>query len=259
MTRDDGAADVEARDHGVGPGHEHHGHGDSPSEVLVAVVLLVWAALFWTLVLTGEWSRFIAARVMWIAPVSAVLLTVVGLCLLLLRPRGSRPRAAIERGAVLRAACMMLPAVIVLAVPLNTLSTYAAERRNAFAAGNWAGSDFSDQQEIGFQQLVGARESGELLQKLKAREGEEVTLVGMVSEPAEGSFRLIRFVIACCVVDASVADVTVEVAAGEHGEPDAWVQVTGQLGFDDEGMPRLENAVVEATEEPDPPFLYPGV
>lgn len=229
-----------------------HAHVAPVSRSLVATVLLAWAAVFWILWITGEWSRFIGARVAWIVPVAALLLTLAGLAPLMLRGSG-RPDARPTRSALIQAACMILPALLVLAVPMNTLSTYAAERRNAFGANS---VEVQEGQTLSFQQLFAGQEPGTVRDALKAREGERIELVGMVSAPADGSFSLIRFVVACCVVDASVVKVPVLSTAPQAS--DTWVRVTGELGFDDSGSPQVVNAEIRPTEEPDPPFLYPG-
>ena len=239
--------------------HEHGAGGGADAGLpasLSAVVLLVWAALFWMLFLTGDWSRFIAARVMWIVPVAAALLTVAGLAIIVLAG-AERPRP-VGRRELVRAACLILPALIVAAVPLNTLSTYAAERRSAFAgAASWVTPELSDSDPLTFQHLIAAQGSETMSAALRERQGESVELLGMVTDVRGGEFTLTRFVVACCVVDAAVVNIEVH-GDRSPGEVDSWVRVTGALGFDEEGTPVLEEAVAEPAEEPNPPYLYPG-
>ncbi|TNM41952.1 hypothetical protein FHP29_08245 [Nocardioides albidus] len=155
--------------------------------------------------------------------------------------------------------------LVVLAVPIDPLSSFAAERRSAYSSATFASvAPPAKGESLTFQQLVAASGSEETRAALADREGEEVELVGLVTEPERSGFLLTRFVVACCVVDATVAQVQMRPrdAASleelEELEENAWVRVTGRLALDDEGLPRLDDARVEPTERPDPPYLYPG-
>lgn len=256
--RDDGHDEGEDRG---GSFHDPHrdrpgGHGGALPSLLSGAVLLVWAAVFWALVITGSWSQFLAARVAWIAPIAAVLLTLAGAGALW-ADRGERLPTFGGR-TLLQLGCLMLPAALVLGVPLSALSSFAAERRNSFAGAQaWAATELGSADEVSFQHLVAAQESTDMLAVLQERRGEPVELLGVITERGSGAFTLTRFVVACCVVDASVVSLEIR-TDDDPGDLNDWVSVVGALDFDETGVPVLTDAEVAPAEQPNPPYLYPG-
>ena len=75
-----------------------------------------------------------------------------------------------------------------------------------------------------------------------------------LSDPPD-PFDLTRFVVSCCVVDASVAQVPVLAAGG--GAEGAWVEVDGRLTVNAHGEPAVQASSVTPVEPPDPPYLSP--
>lgn len=241
--------------------HDHAGAGPdrprsrrAPTRLLAAAVLAVWAGLFWHLLTSGDWSLFLAERVRWLVPVAAVAFT-AGAAGLLLAPATAAPRSltARERWG---AAVLLAPVLLVAIVPLGTLSSYAAQRRTSFAAAQFRGSAPQDGRPLTFQQLVGASASDDGRRALARRDGERVSLVGLVTDPAGARFRLTRFVVACCVVDATVVRVPVVATAPVTVAEGGWVHVDGLLRSDDGGA-ALTAATVTPADPPDPPYLYP--
>jgi len=94
---------------------------------------------------------------------------------------------------------------------------------------------------------------------LAKRAGETVGFVGFVSirddTPAD-EFLLARYVVSCCVADATIAEVrVVDVTPGQFTNED-WVEVTGTI------YPIGREVIVEASSiaevaRPDRPYLTP--
>jgi uncharacterized repeat protein (TIGR03943 family) len=217
-------------------------------------MLLAWAGLFWYLLLTGRWSLFLADRVQWIVPVAAIAFTLgaVGRVIVGGGERGQRS-ARQAWGFALGVA----PVLLILIVPLGTLSSFAASRRTDFSAARFStGAPLERGDPLTFQRLVGAGATAEGRAALAQRQGEPVQLVGLAMSPSASGFHLTRFVVSCSVVDASVAQVPVVGAQG--GAEGAWVQVDGRLRVDAQGKPAIEAVSVTPVDQPDPPYLSPS-
>ncbi len=92
---------------------------------------------------------------------------------------------------------------------------------------------------------------------------EEAQLIGFIFRDerfAEDEFSLARFVVGCCVADASYAGLVVRWPDATLLESDQWVDVRGtfQVGqFGENTMPILIAESVTPTTMPNQPYLYP--
>lgn len=227
-----------------------------PGKLLSAAVLAAWAGLFWWLLLSGRWSLFLASRVQWLVPVAAVAFS-VGALGQLLTARGPAP-STLTSARAWTAATALAPVLLIAIVPLGTLGSYAAERRTSYSAAQFSvGNPLQPGEPLTFQQLVGASATPEGRAALAQRRGERVSLVGLAMEPAAGRFRLTRFVVSCCVVDATVVDLPVTTAAADPPAAESWVAVDGSLDVAADGGASIAAASVTPTAQPDPPYLHP--
>jgi uncharacterized repeat protein (TIGR03943 family) len=216
------------------------------------MLLVAWAGLFWYLWLTDRWSLFLADRVQWIVPVAAIAFTLGAIGRIVARGGHEPPSRRRAWGLALGVA----PVLLILIVPLGTLSSFAANRRTDFTSARFSvGAPLKPGEPLTFQGLVGAGATDEGRAALAQRQGEVVRLVGLTMSPRDDGFELTRFVVSCCVVDASVVQVPVRGAPG--AEEGAWVQVDGRLSIDAEGKPTIQADSVAPVEQPDPPYLSP--
>ena len=105
--------------------------------------------------------------------------------------------------------------------------------------------------------VASAQTSEENLAKLRARAGEEVTLQGFVVRQPDtppDELLLTRFIVTCCVADATTAQVrVVNVPPGAFADGD-WLEITGRI------YPIAREVVVAADgvtsiPAPDSPYL----
>jgi uncharacterized repeat protein (TIGR03943 family) len=143
---------------------------------------------------------------------------------------------------------------------VTTLGTFSAGKRAGFSGGGFAASagDIGTG-ELTLIDVAAAETSPEGERALTKRAGENVSFVGFVSirddTPAD-EFLLARYVVTCCVADATIAEVrVVNVTPGQFANED-WVQVTGTI------FPIGREVIVDASdiaqvERPDHPYLTP--
>jgi len=230
----------------------------SPPRLATGAVLALWAGLFWFLLLSGRTSLYLSSRTSWVVPIGAALLTTAALGRLASartdRPAHIRPREAWVLGAV------ALPAVLVLALPPATLTSFAASRRSIFVgAGISSSAEDIASGDLTLLDVAGAQTTKEGQHALAKRAGESVNFVGFVTRtpgtPAD-EFLLTRFIVSCCVADATITQVrVVNVPPGEFAEDD-WVQVQGTI------YPLGREILVDAAgiapvERPEVPYLTP--
>jgi uncharacterized repeat protein (TIGR03943 family) len=84
-------------------------------------------------------------------------------------------------------------------------------------------------------------------------EGATVELTGFVADDA-APFRLARYQIACCAVDAAPLLVRVTGAVGDLPRRDAWVTVTGTFRAVEDGLPTLAATGIAEVPAPDDPY-----
>lgn len=230
----------------------------SPSRLAGAAVLAAWAALFWWLFLSGRENLYLSTRTQWVVPVGATLLTLAAIGRLAtartVQPESVRRVEAWIMGAV------VVPVVLVMALPPATLGQFSAGKRSGFASAGVATSagDISSG-ELTLVDVAAGQTSPEGERALAARAGEQVTFVGFVTRyddtPADELF-LTRYVVTCCVADATIAQVrVVNVTPGAY-DPNDWVEVTGAI------YPIGREVIVSATQvvevdRPDRPYLTP--
>ncbi|MGZ8597286.1 MAG: TIGR03943 family putative permease subunit [Actinomycetota bacterium] len=226
----------------------------SAPRVAAALAIGAWAGLFWFLLVAGRTSLYLSTRTAWLVPLGAGLATVAAVGRLAsARVRAPEPLGTRETWMF---GVIVLPVVLLLTLPPATLDSYAVDRHsNSTAIGSSARIVSGP---IDLVDVAAARAVVDAQAALKARAGERVTIEGFVTEePGEDDrFQLTRFVITCCVADATISYVTVVDAPPGSFETDDWVRVVGPiypLGSDI----LVQAESIEAIEQPEEPYLTP--
>lgn len=230
----------------------------SPSRLAGAAVLGAWAILFWWLLLTDRQNLYLSTRTQWVVPVGATLLTLAAVGRLA-TARTLHPEP-VSRGEAWIMGAVVVPVVLVMALPPATLGQFSAGKRSGFASAGVATSagDIASG-ELTLVDVAAAQTSPEGERALASRAGEQVDFVGFVTRyddtPADELF-LTRYVVTCCVADATIAQVRVVNVTPGAFEPNDWVEVTGAIY--PIGREVIVNAAdVEAVERPERPYLTP--
>jgi uncharacterized repeat protein (TIGR03943 family) len=228
----------------------------SPARVGGAVVLGAWATLFWFLWLSGRDALYLSTRTEWIVPVAAVILTAATIGRLG-SARVARPEP-IHRPELAVMAAMVVPVLLVLALPPATLGTFSADKRAGFAGSGVSSSsgDISSG-ELTLVDVAAGQTSPEGERALAGRAGETVTFVGFVTRFADtdaDEFLLTRYVVTCCVADATVAQVRVVNVTPGAFDDNEWVEVTGTIYPIGREVIVTADAI-EPVERPDRPYL----
>jgi uncharacterized repeat protein (TIGR03943 family) len=230
----------------------------SPSRVAGAAVLAAWAILFWWLLLTGRENFYLSTRTQWVVPVGAILLTASALGrIATARVRTPEP---VRRREAWIMGVMVVPVVLIMALPPATLGQFSAGRRSGFSSVGIAGAPGDiGSGELTLIDVASAQTTPEGERALAARAGEEIDFVGFVTRfddtPAD-EILLTRYVVTCCVADATIAQVrVVNVTPGEF-QPNDWVEVKGPI------YPLGREVIVNATDvtsvsRPEKPYLTP--
>jgi uncharacterized repeat protein (TIGR03943 family) len=228
----------------------------SPARVAGALVLGAWAALFWFLLLTGRDAFYLSTRTEWVVPVAAVLLSAATLGRLA-SARVSTPEPLRRRELGVMVA-MVVPVLLVIALPPATLGAFSAGTRAGVSNARFSTSagDISSG-ELTLVDVAAAQTTPDGERALARRAGETVSFVGFVTRypdtPAD-EFLLTRYVVCCCVADATVAQVRVVNVTPGAFEDNDWVEVSGAIY--PIGREVIVNASgIEPVPRPDRPYL----
>ncbi|HEX5949870.1 MAG TPA: TIGR03943 family protein [Actinomycetota bacterium] len=230
----------------------------SPSRLAGAAVLGAWAVLFWWLMLTGRQNLYLSTRTQWVVPVGATLLSLAALGRL--ATVRTREREPLRRREAWIMAAVVAPVVLIMALPPATLGQFSAGKRSSFASAGVATSAA----DIGSGALTlidvaAGQTTPEGEAALAARAGERVDFVGFVTRyddtPADELF-LTRYVVTCCVADATIAEVRVVNVTPGAFQANDWIEVTGPI------YPIGREVIVNATSvvrvpRPEKPYLTP--
>jgi uncharacterized repeat protein (TIGR03943 family) len=206
--------------------------------------MAAWAALLWFLFATGRWSLYLSGRISWLVPMGAALLT-IAVAGRIATARVPRPEALRRREAWVLGA-IVLPVVLALALPPGTLGSFGIARRAGFvgAGVTVSGSEVAEG-ELSFVDIAAAQITKAGQAAVRDRAGEEVTLEGFVwreEGAAADEILLTRYVITCCVADATSAQVRVVNVPPGRFSPDDWVRITGKI------YPLGSEILVDATD-----------
>jgi uncharacterized repeat protein (TIGR03943 family) len=229
----------------------------SPVRVLTGLVLAAWGGLFWFLWVSGRDGLYLSTRTSWVIPVGAVLfgLAAIG--------RLASSRTEHEETLTARESWVLggiaLPVVVLLALPPVTLDSYSVDRRSTFGGTGLQASARDVSGELDFIDVGAAQTFDSALEALHDRAGEEIVLEGFVatgSDLAPDEVLLARYIVTCCVADATIARVRVIGVAPGTLATDDWVRVVGQVY--PVGREVLVTATtVEPISVPDRPYLTP--
>ena len=229
----------------------------SATRLASGLVLGAWAALFWTLWLTDRTSLYLSSRTAWLVPLGAGIFTVAAVGRLW-TARTARPEP-LDRRTAWGLGAIAFPVLLVLALPPATLGAYSAGKRATFA-GSAIGATARDVTgSLDFVDIGAAQSFPDAMRQLQARAGETITLEGFVTREASAppdEIVLTRYVVTCCVADATIAQVRVVGMPPGNYADDEWLRVTGAV------YPVGREVLVAAdTAEPVPvpsdPYLTP--
>jgi uncharacterized repeat protein (TIGR03943 family) len=247
-----------ALDREVGEIREERGSSWSAPRIAGAAVLAAWAVLFWFLLLSGRDALYLSTRTAWVVPVGALLLTAASLGRLAsAHMRAPAPMRVRDAWAL---ASMIVPVVLVLALPPATLGSFSAGKRTGFASAGIATSvGDGGTGAITLVDVAAAQTTKDGEVALAKRAGETVDLVGFVvryPDTPVGEFLLTRYIVTCCVADATVAQVRVVNVPPGAFAANAWVDVEGAIY--PIGREIIVNASsVAAVPRPEHPYLTP--
>ena len=230
----------------------------SPARVAGTVVLGAWAALFWFLLVSGRDAFYLSTRTEWVVPVAAVLLTVATLGRLA-SARAARPETLRSRELGVMVA-MVVPVLLITILPPATLGSFSASKRSAVAGvGSSAAAGDIATGELTLVDVATAQTTPEGERALAKRAGETVTFVGFVTRYGDtlaDEFLLTRYVVSCCVADATVAQVRVVNVTPGAFEDNDWVEVTGTIyPIGREVIVNADAGGIVEVERPDRPYL----
>ncbi len=157
-------------------------------------------------------------------------------------------------------ALMVVPVVVMIALPPATLGSFSASKKATFSAGYWTRfGTFDAKSPITLFLVAAAQTTQEGNRLLADRAGGAVDFVGFVDRRADtpaDEFLLTRFVITCCTADAAIVQVRVVGVTPGAFATDAWVDVKGQI-YPVGTEILVVASSVSATQQPSPPYLTP--
>lgn len=214
--------------------HAEHAHSErphfSPVRVASGVVLTAWAAGLWFVFLAGRSNFFLSTRTDWVIPAGAVLVSAAAIGRLWTMRTPDTERISRREGVIM--GLFLLPVVLIVVLPQQSLSSFAVSRRPAFATGVAGPGTEAGSGSLTMLQVAGAQTTRRGLEELAAHAGEHVSYTGFVTRtpttPAD-EFALNRFVISCCVADAQSAYIRVVDAPPGKFDVDEWVTVDGTV------------------------------
>lgn len=230
----------------------------SPARVATGVMLASWAATFWFLLISGRDLLYVSTRTQWVVPTGAIILT--GAALGRLLSARTRTPESVGRKEAWIIGFMMIPVVTVMVLPPASLGTYAASRRSSFLqAGVVANPEDLASGELTLVDLASTPTTELGAAALAQRAGDEVSFIGIVNRHGDTSadeFILTRFIVTCCIADATVAAVrVVDVTPGKFADGQ-WVQVDGTFYPVGSDMIVAADSVKEVPQ-PHNPYMTP--
>jgi uncharacterized repeat protein (TIGR03943 family) len=233
----------------------------SQSRLLGGLVLAAWAVMFWFLFLTGRVNLYLSTRTSWVVPVGAALLTLAAAG----RLAASRvPRVEpLRRREAWVLTLMVVPVVVILVLPAATLGTYSVAKKTKFSSVNLKTfiGEITSTSEITLLSVAIGQTSDEGAAALAKRAGSNVDFVGFVTrypDTPPDELLLTRYVITCCVADATITQVRVVNVAPGRFQPNQWIEVKGQIySFGREVIVNASPAGVTAVPRPAKPYLTP--
>jgi uncharacterized repeat protein (TIGR03943 family) len=226
----------------------------SVPRVAAGLALGAWAGFFWFLVVSGRTSLYLSSRTAWLVPLGAVLASLAAI--------GRLVSARVRRNETLGATetwmlgLIVAPVVLLVTLPPATLDSYAVARRSTSSGIGSSARIVTGP--IDLVDIAAARAVIDAEAALRARAGERVSIDGFVTEKTGEAdrFQLTRFVITCCVADATISYVTVVDAPPGVFQTDQWVRVVGPIyPLGSEILVQAES--IEPIEPPDDPYLTP--
>jgi putative membrane protein len=239
--------------------------------LLKAALLAGLALMLYSKFSNGTLAFYINQRFAWLVFVGVLILAALALTM---AHRLMEQRAAIERGSAGRGHRLSWPAVILVSIPILMGLLVPARPLGASAIAS-RGIGLSAPGSAGGNAIVAQRAPGgpkNILDWLRAFSrqsdpaafaGQEVDVIGFVyRDPrnADNQFWVSRFIVSCCVADATAIGLLVETDQASALALDSWVRVTGRLRvgeFAGERLPVIAPDMIEPTEQPEHPYLYP--
>jgi uncharacterized repeat protein (TIGR03943 family) len=229
----------------------------SPARIGAGLALASWAGLFWFVLLTARVPLYLSPRTAWLVPIGAALASIAAV-LRLASARTDRHERLTTRD-VTGLGLIVLPVIVLLILPPATLGVYAVDRRGGFSSSGIGASARIVTGPIDLVDVAAAQSVDDAMADLRERAGERVVLEGFVSRnpgtPVD-EFDLTRFVITCCVADATIAQVRVVGAPPADRANDTWVRVTGRV-YPVGGEVLIAASRVEPIPRPANPYLTP--
>jgi len=230
----------------------------SQARIAAALALGAWGVLFWTLLVTGRTSLYLSSRTAWLVPMGAVIFTVAALGrLATARTMDDEP---LDRRTAWTLGAITLPVVLILALPPATLGTYSVGKRATFGGSAIGASARDVTGPLDFVDIGAAQSFPAAMRQLEARAGEPITLEGFVSKEASApdEILLTRYIVTCCVADATIAQVRIVGLQPADYADDEWLQVTGNVyPVGREVLVAADSGTVQQIPVPDQPYLMP--
>jgi len=224
---------------------------------LRAIALVVWAAFFFWLWLSGAADRYVGPRTAWVVPFGAFTLTVTAVLASLAAAQGAPRRLRTREAAGFLV--LLAPMLALVAVPEPDLGALAVNQKSGPGGVPALGSAPPPRSPTGPLTVVDLQEasrSDAYALRRGVRDGRRVEVLGFVSRAADrpgGEFQLARFSIFCCAADAVPYVVRVR-GRGAAPERDAWVRVRGTVRREAGGLVLVAEQVTPA-RPPANPYL----
>ncbi|MGQ9903139.1 MAG: TIGR03943 family putative permease subunit [Anaerolineae bacterium] len=239
--------------------------------VLKTALLAGLALMLYSKFSNGTLTFYINQRFAWLVFVGVLILAALALTIVY---QLMEQRAGMGQGSAGRGHRLSWPAVILVSIPILMGVLVPAQPLGASAIAS-RGIGLSAPGAAGGNAVVAQRVATgpkNILDWLRAFSrqsdpaafvGQEVDVIGFVyRDPrnASNQFWVSRFVVSCCVADASAIGLLVQADQASTLTLDSWVRVTGRLGlgeFAGERLPVIVPDTIEPTGQPEHPYLYP--
>lgn len=225
------------------------------------VVLLMWAAFFVYLQLSGDLTRYLGPRTYWVVPFGATVLGASALAHVVTLRAGTVSRP-IARGEAAGMLLLIAPLIVAVMIPGANLGALAASKKLGSAGGADVGVIAppapDSGRSISFIDIHYANDSESYALAAGITAGREVELVGFVTRDAElsdGRFNLTRFYVSCCAADALPYSVLVASENSPAYPNDTWLRVSGVIAEEERGLSLHATEIAEVAE-PESPYLY---